>query len=664
MEELALERYFDDSIANDSCLMVGEDLGLHSPAHPLPSPASTSQDSTHQSTKAGPSRELADELDLSFLPDELGAQDDAGVNTSHHSGIGLDFPSQNSSVTPNKPSQESPTAGPSLFCPMTPMAPMTPMTPVTERNIVSTVNLGCPLDLKFIALQARNAEYNPKRFAAVIMRIREPRTTALIFSSGKMVCTGAKSEEQSRLAARKYARVVQKLGFSARFLDFKIQNMVASCDVCFPIRLEGLVLTHQQFSRYADKMARLRTLKEEEQRLQQSVVGAMRGKLRADETKWKMMASGVKMRQLQEALACAREEVKSDKELLLRSQDERQRLQRRAGRHQLKQDKIERHNRRLGELLERRKHELHERLGQLAALRRDHIVELMAYIFPAREEKACSRDPADVAADCDAALTSSTVSELAEARRTTYLSGRWVWDDQNGETSISITGPAVALPSNGDCSAYYSWVEEKSTNQGPELDHINPAHTISAALCYATQLVTILSHILDVNLPKKLCNSEFCDDNLSRYRFTRALNKLNTNLLHLCFSQHVDSDKLHPHHTLRNIMFLVSPDNADLGRTGPFEVSADLEESMEFVEPEASGPAEDSADEAVTDEETDLGTDWETVPSPRFCDIPSQPMDLSQSALQVSQPSINTGGMISSAAASVTSWFRAYTGQR
>ena len=60
------------------------------------------------------------------------------------------------------------------------------------RNIVCTVNLGCKLDLKKIALHARNAEYNPKRFAAVIMRIREPRTTALIFSSGKMVCTGAK----------------------------------------------------------------------------------------------------------------------------------------------------------------------------------------------------------------------------------------------------------------------------------------------------------------------------------------------------------------------------------------------------------------------------------------------------------------------------------------
>lgn len=53
--------------------------------------------------------------------------------------------------------------------------------------MVATVNLDCKLDLKSIALHARNAEYNPKRFAAVIMRIREPKSTALIFHSGKMV---------------------------------------------------------------------------------------------------------------------------------------------------------------------------------------------------------------------------------------------------------------------------------------------------------------------------------------------------------------------------------------------------------------------------------------------------------------------------------------------
>ncbi|KAM6973454.1 beclin 1-associated autophagy-related key regulator [Aplochiton taeniatus] len=421
----------------------------------------------------------------------------------------------------------------------------------------------------------------------------------------------------------------------------------------------------RNLERYREKLERLSRLKEEKEILQQRVIKAMDKKLQNDKLKWKIMSCKMKIEQLKEAIGCGNEEVKSGKELLLRSQDESQRLQRRASRHQEKRDKINRHNRRLGELLEKRGKELQGRLEQLAGVRRGHIMELTTHICPTQEEKQGSRDPADVLSECDLALTSSTVSELAEARRTTYLSGRWIWDDQNGETSISITGPPVTLPSNGDCSAYYNWVEEKSTNQGPEMDHINPAHTISAALCYATQLVNILSHILDVNLPKKLCNSEFCGDNLSRYRFTRALNKLNTNILHLCFSQHVDSDKLHPHHTLRNIMFLVSPDNKNLGRTGPFEVSADLEDSMEFVEPEAAGPAEESGDEAVTDEETDLGTDWETVPSPRFCDIPSQPMDMSQStAMQVSQPAANAGGMISSAAASVTSWFRTYTGQR
>ncbi|KAF0929742.1 hypothetical protein E2562_024434 [Oryza meyeriana var. granulata] len=151
----------------------------------------------------------------------------------------------------------------------------------TLQNIVSTVNLDCRLDLQKIALHARNAEYNPKRFAAVIMRIREPKTTALIFASGKMVCTGAKSEDHSKLAARKYARIVQKIGFPANFKvmpcthtnlfrifvlvfvssthwimvqEFKIQNIVGSCDVKFPIRLEGLAYSHGAFSSYEPEL--------------------------------------------------------------------------------------------------------------------------------------------------------------------------------------------------------------------------------------------------------------------------------------------------------------------------------------------------------------------------------------------------------------------------
>jgi transcription initiation factor TFIID TATA-box-binding protein len=96
--------------------------------------------------------------------------------------------------------------------------------------------------------------YNPKRFAAVIMRIREPKTTALVFASGKMVVTGAKSEDDSRLASRKYARIIQKLGFNAKFTDFKIQNIVGSCDIKFPIRLEGLASRHHAFSSYEPEL--------------------------------------------------------------------------------------------------------------------------------------------------------------------------------------------------------------------------------------------------------------------------------------------------------------------------------------------------------------------------------------------------------------------------
>jgi transcription initiation factor TFIID TATA-box-binding protein len=86
------------------------------------------------------------------------------------------------------------------------------------------------------------------------MRIRDPKTTALIFASGKMVVTGAKSEDDSKLASRKYARIIQKLGFNAKFTDFKIQNIVGSCDIKFPIRLEGLASRHHHFSSYEPEL--------------------------------------------------------------------------------------------------------------------------------------------------------------------------------------------------------------------------------------------------------------------------------------------------------------------------------------------------------------------------------------------------------------------------
>lgn len=132
---------------------------------------------------------------------------------------------------------------------VTPVAPAFKVTPILQ-NIVATVNLGCPLDLKKITAAARNTEYNPQRFPALIMRIRDPKATALIFASGKVVCTGTKSEEMAKYAAKKFARIIQKIGFQVKFKGFKVQNIVASCDVKFPIRLEQLSQEVDRFSTY------------------------------------------------------------------------------------------------------------------------------------------------------------------------------------------------------------------------------------------------------------------------------------------------------------------------------------------------------------------------------------------------------------------------------
>ncbi|KAF8469360.1 transcription factor TFIID-domain-containing protein [Russula ochroleuca] len=56
---------------------------------------------------------------------------------------------------------------------------------VPVQNIIVTINLDCSLDLEPIAMHTHSAEYNPKRFAAVIMQIHNPKTTALIFTSGQ-----------------------------------------------------------------------------------------------------------------------------------------------------------------------------------------------------------------------------------------------------------------------------------------------------------------------------------------------------------------------------------------------------------------------------------------------------------------------------------------------
>lgn len=116
------------------------------------------------------------------------------------------------------------------------------------------MNLNCDLDLRKIYSRTRNSEYNPSRFHGLVMRIREPRCTALIFRTGKLVCTGAGNEDLALLGSRKFAKIIQKLGFPVRFTEYKIQNYVASVDLRFPIRLETMNQVHGQFSSYEPEL--------------------------------------------------------------------------------------------------------------------------------------------------------------------------------------------------------------------------------------------------------------------------------------------------------------------------------------------------------------------------------------------------------------------------
>ena len=110
-------------------------------------------------------------------------------------------------------------------------------------NVVSTVSLECQLSLRELALKLQNSEYNPKRINALIIRIKKPKTAALVFSNGKMVVVGADNEDDSKQAAKIYAKNIKSLGYNdIKFKNFKIENVVASCDANFQIQLTKLSL--------------------------------------------------------------------------------------------------------------------------------------------------------------------------------------------------------------------------------------------------------------------------------------------------------------------------------------------------------------------------------------------------------------------------------------
>jgi len=87
-------------------------------------------------------------------------------------------------------------------------------------------------------------EYRPEQFPGLVFRLKRPKTATLIFNSGKMVCTGAKSEKESKRAVMKVVRELKKSGIIIIGKpELKIQNIVASANLDGLIDLERSAYT-------------------------------------------------------------------------------------------------------------------------------------------------------------------------------------------------------------------------------------------------------------------------------------------------------------------------------------------------------------------------------------------------------------------------------------
>ena len=109
---------------------------------------------------------------------------------------------------------------------------------------MASTSLGTELDLPGIAISLEGAEYEPERFPGLIYRLKDPKTATLLFRSGKVVCTGAKSVEQVKVAIDKVIKQLEKVGIHIKTEPkIEIQNIVASSDLGQSINLNAIAIT-------------------------------------------------------------------------------------------------------------------------------------------------------------------------------------------------------------------------------------------------------------------------------------------------------------------------------------------------------------------------------------------------------------------------------------
>jgi len=110
-------------------------------------------------------------------------------------------------------------------------------------NIVVSSDLKHDVPLEKMAATLSNTEYNPEQFPGLVLRIKEPKTSALVFSSGKIVCTGARTMEEVKEAVQKIIKSLEKINVKITVdPEISIQNIVAAGSIGMDLNLNKLAI--------------------------------------------------------------------------------------------------------------------------------------------------------------------------------------------------------------------------------------------------------------------------------------------------------------------------------------------------------------------------------------------------------------------------------------
>ena len=114
---------------------------------------------------------------------------------------------------------------------------------VKIENVVASAATGQKFDLNLITVDIDNVEYEPEQFPGVVYHLAEPKAAALIFGSGKIVCTGAKSIADVRLAIKRIVEEIRKTGVKIpKEPKVIIQNVVATANLHAELNLDAIAI--------------------------------------------------------------------------------------------------------------------------------------------------------------------------------------------------------------------------------------------------------------------------------------------------------------------------------------------------------------------------------------------------------------------------------------